>query len=446
MCRRVRNAGRVVVLLSGFSAACPALARAQLLDQYFPVGAVGRETWFSDAVLDRQRSEYDALGVRVGNLSISPAVSQSFGYDSNFLGLHQPVGSTLSETQASVAASTNWSRASLGASASVDQLQYLQHPSASHTNWSVGLAGGVDIGADRLDLTYAHLSATTGAVQVGALQVGQPVAVAYDSARATYETTFGRFTLKPSLEADISRYAAGSGAAGFDPSANGNNQFIGAVTGGYTLAPGSSLVLVISDSSTSYPIRTPGLPSQNFNDIAVVGGIDYRSGLLFRYRATVGYDLHSYASSQYAASSVPIAEFDVIWTPTRLTTVTGQLSRAVASLISTGPTPTSAVAAGNATNNGGGSGSFTETTARLQIDHEYLRNVLLQGYGEFQNAALNTHGETQRIMSVGGNVTWLINRQISVVGRVSYVRSSDSTSHLLDVTDTVAELTLNFHL
>jgi len=429
---RTRCRGRVapwlVVLLPAAFAAAPRAARAQLIEQYYPSGIPGYESWFSDAVLDRPRTEYDALGVRAGSFVIRPSFSESLGYDSNIYGASHPVGSALAETQAAVAASSDWSRDALDASVSVDQTQYLRHASASYTDWTAGLGGVLDIGRDRLTLAFAHLTATTVAGQIGTLSVGQPVTITFDSARASYEATFGRFTLEPALETDIFRFSNGPVGGGSE-AGNNYNSFSASLTGGYALAPGRNLVLVARGINADYPTRTPGVATPDYDDVSLVGGIDYRSGELFRYRATLGYEQRSYVNTTLSGSSAPLAELDVIWTPTRLTTVTGQVSRSLQNAIST-------VASNN----------YTYTTTRLVVDHEYFRNVLLQGYGAFQNADYQTHGETQRVVSAGASVTWLLNREMSVIGRVNWSLSTDNVDTALNQTIGLAELTLAVHL
>jgi hypothetical protein len=409
-------------------AAIPVPARAQLLTQYYPSGIPGYESWFSDAVLERPRSEYDAPGVRAGNFIIRPSLSEGFGYNSNIFGGHQAVGSALSDTKGNVGIDSDWSRDSVSATVGFDRLQYLQHPAGSTTDWSAGLSGGLDIGENRATLSYAHVTSTSEAAQLGTLTAGQPITTAFDSVHAGYEANFGNFGLAPALQASSYRFANGS-VGHVSEASNDYNTLNGSLTGSYQLAPGRSIVIVASGTSAAYPNKVAGVATPDYTDVSLAGGLDYRSGDLFRYRALFGFERRSYVNASLTGTSAPLVEFDVIWTPTRLTTVTGQVSRNLQNAV--GP---------------GGSQSFTYTNVRMVVDHEYLRNVLLQTYGQFQNADLQTHGETQHVISAGASVTWLFNRNLSVVSSFSYSQSSDNVFSSFDQTGSLAELTLNFHL
>jgi hypothetical protein len=72
--------------------------------------------------------------------------------------------------------------------------------------------------------------------------------------------------------------------------------------------------------------------------------------------------------------------------------------------------------------------------------------VLLQGYGQFENADYRLRGETQRVVSAGASVTWLLDRELSVIGRASWSQSTDHVNAALNQTIGLAELTLAFHL
>lgn len=417
-----------VVLAAAICVAAALPAQAQLLGQYYPVGIPGHSTWFSDAVPDRPHTQYDPLGVCAGDVVVRPSVSESVGADSNISATPHPVGSMLIDTQGSVGVASDWSRDAIEAGAGFDNRSYVQHPSASYTNWSAGLGGRIDIGRGHVDLATTHLTATTEATAIGTLGAGMPVTVALDSAHAGYQASFGRVTLEPAFDVGIYRFVHGPADAGSEAT-NNRNDLAGSLSAGYELAPGSNLVAVASATDAAFIVHTPGVPTSDYNDFSLVGGIDTRAGSLFRYRATIGYEVREYAGSQRANTAAPLAEFDAIWTPTRRTTVTGQISYNLQN----------AIAATGAT-------SYTYTDLRLVVDHEYLRNVLLQALGEFQNADYRVHGGTQHVVSGGMGATWLLDRKLSVIARVTFAQSTDATNKTLNQSTTLAELTLDFHL
>jgi hypothetical protein len=415
-------------MLAVLLAAIPGAARAQLIGQYYPSGIPGYQTWLSDAVADRPRSEYDPLGVRVGSFVIRPALSESVGYDSNVSGAPHPLGSAQLNTRGSVAAASDWSRDALGASVGFSDQRDLQHNALSHTDWTAGLGFAHDIGDSRATVAYTHIAATTVPAEIGTLTAGNPVTVTVDDARARYQATLGRVTLEPAVEVAAYRFSV-LGPGGASQAANDRNAFSGSLTAGYRLAPGRSLVLVLDGTDADYTTRTPGLATADYHDVSLAGGLDFRSGALFRTRALLGYERRDYASAALSGTSGPLAELDLIWTPTQMTTVTGQVSHSLQN----------AVAAGQTENYG-------YTVARLVVDHEYLRNVLLQAFGSFQNAGYQMRSETQHVVTAGASVTWLLNRRLSVIGRVLYSQSTDHVNATLNQTDKQAELALEVHL
>jgi hypothetical protein len=74
--------------------------------------------------------------------------------------------------------------------------------------------------------------------------------------------------------------------------------------------------------------------------------------------------------------------------------------------------------------------AFTETAVIARIDHEWQRNILLQGRaGLYENEYAQGHG-SRSLYRVGASATWLINRNLQLVGSYDFTgrRSGGSTS------------------
>jgi hypothetical protein len=184
------------------------------------------------------------------------------------------------------------------------------------------------------------------------------------------------------------------------------------VTLGYELAPRRNVVLVVRDASASYANAAPLSAKRDFNDASVLAGIDYDADSIWRFRVLAGFESRSFSSAQYKAIQAPIIETAVIWTPSGLTTVTGLLTRHVQD------SADETIAA------------FTETAVIARIDHEWQRNILLQGRaGLYENEYAQGHG-SRSLYRVGASATWLINRNLQLVGSYDFTgrRSGGSTS------------------
>ena len=73
-----------------------------------------------------------------------------------------------------------------------------------------------------------------------------------------------------------------------------------------------------------------------------------------------------------------------------------------------------------------GLSSYTSSSARLTVDHEYLRNVLLSASATVRHAPFNQTGGRQLGVALGVGATWLVNRyaRLSLTYDFSDVRNS----------------------
>ena len=70
---------------------------------------------------------------------------------------------------------------------------------------------------------------------------------------------------------------------------------------------------------------------------------------------------------------------------------------------------------------------YVYTRAHLIVDHEYLRNVLLQGRMGVQ-VAQYLQGSTQTSFSFGASVNWLMNRNMRLSVDYDFVKQSGGSS------------------
>lgn len=368
---------------------------AQSLDQYFPTGLTGFNDTFT-TVTNRARSGYDPLGIRAGSFLISPELSQSLGYDSNPLASGRPRGAGISDTEASVTANSNWSNHALGGFAAVDSQNYVGSPRESHTDFRVAASGRLDLaGRDQATLAVSHFDLHQTADQLNAVSLQEPLHYTVDEIRSTYLAKLGDLSLRPSLEYtayhfDDATIAGLSANQGF----RSRDVLQGGVTASYAFAPNRSVVVTGTAVKVDYTSNPAGTPSRNSTGGSILAGLDYSENDIFRYRALVGLEVRQFKSSIYRARYAPIVQADVIWTLSPLTTLTGSVRRAIEdasdeSLI-----------------------GYTDTQAKLVVDHEYARNLLLQGRLAVDSADYLQNGGSATVYSAGASVTYLIDRNL----------------------------------
>jgi hypothetical protein len=427
------------------------VSHAQSADQYFPPTS-GYDQQPGLTVMSRARPLYAAPGIQFESFDIHPKLDQSVLYNTDPTGVSGP-GSWESVTSASVSAGSLWSRNGLGISLGADHYQYFALPGLDHTNWNVGLVGGYTIGDSPLVLAYSHQSyyqlgtslatARTPTPLLGQTATSQPVTATgtegttspllgqtntfqpvttlgtvstttplldqTDTAQVNYTFNFSRLSVTPDVS--VSSYRFGTATVLGTP-LNQNyldrNALAGGITSRYSLSEEGGLLVVARGIDDAYTNQQPGVPSNDSRNYLLLAGIDYQPRGVWRYRLLAGVELSTFSAAQYSTTTSPVMEGSFIWTPTGLTTLTGSLYRFI-------QPPQSA-----------GTNGFVLTSARLVVDHELRRNILLQGRGSAQ-AAQYLQGGTQTNFTFGGGISWLLNRNVRLSLDYDAIKQSGTT-------------------
>ncbi len=373
-------------------------AHAQLFDQFVPEEIYGRGVEPAVTVASRQRTEYDTGGVRIGNVTVRPLLTESVGYETNVLatGNNRTRGATLIETNASLDARADTSRGSVVAGLTLDDNRYPDLNAQTFTNWNVRLGGAYSLGRDSVSLYVSHENQNQTPRDLGVPQLTAPLAVSIDRAQLGYQALLNRLTLTPSLQVGRFRYNSGfvSGSI-YDQSFRNRIVVTPAVTAAYELASRRSVVLVVRDTAASYSRSTVLNPRRDYNDVELLGGFDYDVNGIVRVRLLAGYEQRTFSSSTYATISAPVAELTLIYNPTGLTTVTGVLARRIQD------------SANEAT------AAATSLSATLRVDHELRRNVVLGATAAVTQNDYGTTGDSQLQLEGILTASYLFNRHVA---------------------------------
>jgi hypothetical protein len=390
----------------------PQATRAQQIDQYLTTNIPGFNVEPGVTVASRLRPDFDYPGIRFGDILVRPEFAESAGYDGNVAGTQSAHGSSFLETQGAVTVNSDWARDSFMGALTADNDKYFDLASQSYTNWSGSLGGTRDIGLDTLSAGYVHLNLNQTARDLNAPQLDSPIAYRVDDLRINYKSVFSVLSLQPGIE--VARYDYDDGSVLGQPYLQTYRDRIvvtPSLTASYEFAPLRSLVLVVSDADARYTDQPAGVATRNFNDISVLAGINYDTGGLIRVRALAGYETRHFTSTQYPTISSPIVEASAAWTPTGLTTITGTFARYIEDSASEATV------------------GLTSTTVRVAVDHEYLRNVLLNATAGFIANSYEQDQGNQSYLTVGAGVTWLINQHMRLIGHYDFAtRQSNATA------------------
>jgi hypothetical protein len=377
-------------------ALAPRGARADMLDQFIAPAVPGTDVEPNVTVQSRQRPEYAPLGYRDGPLTLRPELDETVSYDDNATATPHPRGSMLVQTNVDLRAALDESSFAAAANLNVNDNEYLERPNQSYTNWSATLGGGTQFDRDTLTavVTHQNLNQTVGDLAVPQLSRALPFSL--DSFNIAYRADFGRLFVVPALTVSYSAYQNGLvGGAVYAQSYRNHLLYNPTLTVGYKFDR-ATLVGVLRDAVAQFTGPRDGLAIQDFNDVSALAGIDYAGAELLRYRLLVGYETRSFTSAAYKTISAPIFEGSVIWTPTGLTTVTGQAARRIQD------------AAVQTTV------SLTETAFALSVDHELYRNVLLHASASYANDQYGANEGQQSLVTAGASATYLLDRNLQL--------------------------------
>ena len=384
-----------------------------ILDQYIPPSSAGGGTAFQPGVTvaTRSRPQYESPGVQFSDVVVRPELDESVGYDSNPAGTAVPKGSARIETQAQVAAALDEPISSFRLSGYADDVRYPGLSIQSYTDWGVTAGAEHQFGLDDLTLNYSHQRLNVLPSGLNVANTQQPVPFSLDDGVVAYRIALGPAFVTPSADVTVFNFASipVPGTA-FTQTFNNRIVVTPTVTAGYEIATRRTVVVVLRDSDASYTQSTPTLPTRDYNDFAMLGGLDYDTDVVIRFRALIGYERRTFRTNQVGTIQAPIFEATAIWTPAGTVTVTGTVSRRIE-------------AATDNTTTG-----FTETYAQLRVDDEFLPNVLLYARGGFYFDRYQEIGnQSLGAAGVGGN--WLLNRNMQLgVSYDVFARASGSSA------------------
>lgn len=419
-------AGFVVLLV-------PGLAEAQAV----PRGEAARGT----TVANRAREDFDPLGVRLGAFRLDAALELGLGYDDNLFGTRRNRQSDgYSTWLAQTSLQTDWSRHSLGASARVEQRRYWENTALDWTDYAVGLFGRYDVNADtNVEALYNRVQEHLETSSIDLQQAGltRPVPYYYDEVQLQGTTRFNRVGL--TLMGNWRGYRFDDVDLGtapgttVTPAANAGqvsrfdfNSTIGAVGLSYELSPGRFANIITRFQDIRYEDSSQS--DRDSKTWEALGGFTYDFDGIWQARVAVGYRQRDYEGPNLKNLSGPAFEGEVIYQPTQLTTITLAGRRTIEESIRN-----------NAV-------SFTRTLGQINIDHEYLRNVILglelavdrREYDQPDERATDGVG----ILSA----RWLINRNLALVGSYQHARRLDASSGVSEFDRNLVQLRLRIAL
>jgi hypothetical protein len=375
------------------------------------------------SVLERPRSDYDPLGIRIGSFLAFPSVGLGETYDSNVFATSNNTKSDFYTTVSpSIAVRSDWNVHALGFSASSNTKRYASHVSENVTNFAVRADGRLDI----LRNIYAQGGASYQLLHEDrsspdSVNGKNPVEFHVTSANLSYIHEPGRLGARIDGTVDSYSYNNATASSGATIQQHDRDRLVYAVAPriSYEIVPGYHAFTKLTGNERDYVQKFDSRGFQRSSrgwEVDVGTAIDLThvvNGEVF-----AGYLSQYYDDSRLATDSGFAFGGNLLWNVTQLTSLRATMSRSVEE--------TTQFATINAANvNASG---YLQSAIKLAVEHELLRNVLLSGYVDYINADYQgiTRTDDQYDANIGGR--YLLNRNLSATADLTYSSRSSNVS------------------
>lgn len=380
----------------------------------------GSDPWAAGLELAKATDQplREPAGIHAGGFLVFPRLEIGERYEDNiFATKHDRQSDFATIISPSISAESTWSRHGLGLQAFGEFRRFAEHQTEDTEQGGINLTGRLDIsGSDYVSQFLSFSREAQDRSESDDTGTRRPPLFNHSVARTRYAHQFSDLEFR--VDGDVERFEY---VAGFDADRDRLE---------FGVAPRLSYRL----SAHFTPFVGLGYLDRNFDAAVNRAGVDPDSRT---YDATAGFGfmLDPALSGEIAAGvfhtdfddstldpvTSPLVEGTLSWDVTRLTTVTGSISRR------------EAVAA--TTDNS----SKIVSSASLRIDHELLRNVLLDGEVSYRNEDFQGTDRVDNRFDVEIGSTYLLNPNASISldyrysNRASNVDAGDFTDNLVEL-------------
>lgn len=397
---------------SALQAIAPTIAHAQieaspLIPATLPDGFdKGRNV----SVTERPRPDYDPLGVNLGGFTLFPKIDTGVGYTSNvYLTDNNKEGDGFVVFNPAARLRSEWNRHQVQLNAAGAFRRFFNNSVRNEDSYNLAALGRLDVG-DALTVTgeaqYAQQFETpiTGDV-ASSLAVLSQYKRDFLSLRGQYGVGQGRLT----LAADRSHFA-------FDPirlpsgtviDQENRDRTLTRVTAQaeYAFTPSISAYGQLSYGDTDYDtLLLPNVANRDSDSYRFIAGTNFDLSALVRGTIGAGYAQRNYKSPLYKDVDGLSIEAKVEYFPTELTTFGLGLRRVIED------------------SNIGNTNAYFDNRGSLRVDHELLRNLILNAIVEYaQQDFIGSPRKTTFYRGAGG-ARYLINRLLGLQLQLSYIK------------------------
>lgn len=411
----VRCGDRLLLILASAAvfAAAPAAAQLQgplLGSEFSPPSDRGRNT----SVLERERPDYEAPGIREGAFLIYPKVVVGGGYSSNVYGLKtDKADDAFLAVDPSVFVESQWGTHALNLEAGGRLRRFADETPKNESGYFARANGRLDI-----DRATSYEGGTSIEKQYEQRSSGSFPVEALASIPFYRTNVYGRFTrqggrIRGIVAADYNHLAFDNVRAlgGGILNQEDRDRSVVRVTGrgDYAVTPDIAAFGQASYSTIDYERRlSNGLGNRDGDEFRIAGGSSFDLTALIRGEIGVGYVRRTFDSGIYPDFSGVAVDATIEYFASQLTTVSARARRTVED------------------SNIVGSGGYFSNVASIGVDHELLRNILLNARLDYEIDDFNGIDRRDKVFSANAGVRYFMNRNVGVAFDAGYTdRNSD---------------------
>jgi hypothetical protein len=404
----------------------PLVAVAQITDPLLPATAPpsgpqapvepGQPINAGDTVTQRPRTEFEPIGLHAGDFFWFPRAEADEAYNNNIFATTSRTSSDLiTVLQPGFDLLSSFPQNALNLHGAAALQQYARHSAQDTEDGSGGVDGRLDVTANSsfyggAQIAHAHTPRTSPDSPGNA---AEPATYNSFTANAGYQQTGLRLGYQAEIATNAVRYIAvpliGGGLA--PQSANDVNIYQGVLRGNYEFIPDYQAYIRFAENLRIYPNPLAGAASFNSQGYRADLGLQILPAGLFSGEIYAGYLSQDFR----VASIAPISGLDaggrLVWNVTRLTTLSLNALRTVNT---SNP---------SISNTGAG---YLASTAAVNLDHELLRNLLLNANAGYEIDTFQGVSRTDNGLTAGASVKYLLNPNLYLGGSYSFQQRTSS--------------------
>lgn len=377
-----------------------------------------------ETVRNRARPELGALGIRGGAFLFRPRLDLRELYNDNIFSDDKgEIDDFITLVSPNVQAKSNWRNHQLNLHADAIIGRYATETDENFEDFSVGLDGRLDItrrNTLRLGGSYNQLHEGRGSPDD--VRGVEPTVFTVGSGFLTYAYQGGRASLELDGSADRLEYdnvRTGDGGI-INTDERDRTVSAGGLKIGYEFLRGYTGFVKGAFNRREYDTLTAGIDRDSEGYLVELGTAFDLTGLLFGDLA-IGFRSQDFDDASLATVDGVTGNGTLTWTPTGLTTVTGTVTREIRETTV------------------GTSSSIFETSGSLMVDHELLRNLLLQGRIFVIDDNFEGIDRSDTYIRAGFGAAYLMNRYIHLTIDYDYL-NRDSNAEGADFAENVVAL------